>query len=179
MGGALLKPKAKKARKGGGRDRLGRDGPGAALAGPQFFTAQRTAVQRTKRRPSLGPGRDPRRSLTGREPGGRGRDQLAPGLKRYEPRCPQRPIRMQDGAADSRGRRHPLPAPDGRNGRFGYPGPQCGSARIPLAVFLGSDVPRRLVGPLRRSWIKNVAVHTGLTPRRSASARTVPLTIGQ
>jgi hypothetical protein len=50
----------------------------------------------------------------------------APGLLSIEHRCHQRPTRMPDGAADSRGREHPSPAPDGRNGRLGRPGPQCG-----------------------------------------------------
>ena len=113
--GHYSRPKAQELKKGGGRDRSSRYGPGAALAGPRFLIARRAAVQRTRRRPVPGPGRDPRRSLNGREPGGMGRDKLAPGLKSAEPRCLQRSTRVQDGAADSRGRRHPFPAPDGRN----------------------------------------------------------------
>jgi hypothetical protein len=49
------------------------------------------------RRPTLDSGRDQRQSPTGREPGGRGLDNPAPGILSMEPWCHRRPPWLPDG----------------------------------------------------------------------------------
>ena len=97
----------------------------------------------SRRRPGLGPGRDPRRSPKGREPGGRGPDKPAPRLLSIEPRCHQRPSRMQEGGRIAREGGTPSPRPMGATGGLGAQSSR-GTAR--------SNWPRVRKPALRRRW---------------------------